>query len=252
MKYFTPAEDAYLIGTYATASAAAQAAHLGRTLSSVTQRRSRLLRSGKLDRTTRAGHRPWTEDEEARLELLLQNGASARRIAKKLGRTVSAIESHMATHGIRARALRRRVWSMAAVARLFDISEATVTTWIERKWLPAAKNGSRQAGYVIGDGAIKRIISLRLTWPAWEPKQLRDAYWRAFAEHTRSQAGGRWLTTAEVAQQFGYSKHSKCYWRQTGKLKGVGMTTYDGRIYYWSADFAGWRLVDRRITREAA
>lgn len=259
---FTPEEDAYLIETYATVPPIEQAAHLGRTYNSVSQRRSRLLHAGKLDVTKRAGHRIWTEDEAVLIELMLQNGSSVVRIASKLRRTVAAVESFMTVRKLRAKQLRQGVWTMTAVARLFGVSQATVATWIQRKWLRAQRNNAATrrrnrtarsaAHYLINDDAIQAIIERRETWPAWEPEFMGDANWKDYAEDVRRAAGGHWMTTWEVAQQFGYSRTTVKHWRETGKMTAITMIVYDGRYYYWSADFTHWRPVDRRVEREAA
>lgn len=259
---WTDEENTFLRQTHTTHTIAAQASALNRTYQSIAHQRRRL----GLAPTGRREYKLWTENDAVLIDLMLSSGSSVTFIARKLKRSVNAVHTYVRQKGWSIKAIRRspvaRVWTAIEVARLFGVSGAMVTVWIDRKWLRAVRNNAgaqqrrqrakrRAPQYLIHDEAIQALIERRETWPAWEPRAMTDAGWRSYAEEVRAAAGGRWLSTAEVAARMGYSVASVKYWRLRGKFAGVASTTYDGRHYYWSADLDDWQLSDRRVTKEA-
>lgn len=239
---WTSAEDQILIATHATCTVARQAAKLGRTLNSVRQRRARLQRQGLLPGTQRAYNRAWTDDEDAEAYALLAQGFSVPQVARRLKRTIGSIYDRQNILAARNQD-GAQVRSANAAAQLLGVSQPTLVSWIDRGWLRATRNrASARRGrksirpeYLITDDAIMLFIANRETWPAWEAKWIADPDWRAYADEQRRDAGGRWMTTKEIAYQLRVASTTVLDWYQRGTMAGVATVVYQHR-FFWSAD----------------
>lgn len=84
---------------------------------------------------------PWLDEEDKILEDLLESGASAHTIRKKLYerghvRSLTAIVTRVETLKL---SFNRDFWTATDVARMFDIDTKSILRWIEKGWLYAKR-----------------------------------------------------------------------------------------------------------------
>jgi hypothetical protein len=256
---YTTDEDRYLIRTHRSTPAVEQATHLGRSYGSVRLRRRKLMARGKIATTRRAANRVWSEDEKATVELLIQQGKGVTAIAREIDRAPTAIDDLLHRNGQTIEAMRNRrgarVRAAAEIARLFFVHTHTPPRWIRRGWLQAERNGAHVrhgvSHWLITDTALQAFIDLRESWVAWQPSQIRDPHWRAYAFAARGRANGEWLSIADVAQRYHVGVTTVGHWYASGQMAGIATVRYIHR-YFWSADIVGWQPRDRRIKGAAA
>lgn len=253
-RFYTAEDDGFLIETHATLSVAEQARHLGRSYKAVSERRRILTAQGQIDPTRRAVLRLWSSDDAVLVELMLQRGSSLTFVARKIGRSVSAIRHYLKRNSKTVTEYRAadNVRTAIDVARLFGVHPSSVPRWIRRGWLRARHNKAQRndrkrkkgaAQYLITDDDITAFVERRDAWFAWEPRHITDRDWREFAEECRTATGERWLTATEIAERWHYSPTTIRGYCRMGKVPGV----LYGRTYYvWSADVAAKEI------REAA
>lgn len=203
-------------------------------------------------------YRRWTEDDRALFDLMTQQGYGALDIARKLKCDVTRIYNY--SSGGKLIAARNqagaRVRSMEDIRRLFGVNKMSPTYWRQRGWLKARRNRaySHRIGkaerpqYLVSEDALMDFIQTRESWVAWECATMTDVTWRAYAEDVRRAAGGRWLTTKDMAARFGYDEKTPPEWRRRGILGGVALVKYGSALFFWSADVDQWTPpMERRI-----
>jgi hypothetical protein len=100
----------------------------------------------------------WTAAEERVLQELL--GAMPwRRLAKRLGRTVTAVKLHTKRMGLRKTT--QSGLTANSAAKLLGCDIHRVTTWIRLGWLPAARRGTDRLPVQGGDCYLIRPEALR-------------------------------------------------------------------------------------------
>jgi hypothetical protein len=234
---FTPEEDAHLIATYSTHTAREQAAHLERNYESVVQRRARLVAAGRIDPRTRAYMPRWTAQDDQEVIDMVETGKHPREVARKLGRTETAVKIRAKRH-LGGMTWLKNAWyapmSARDVARVFGLScSKRVVIWVERDWLKARKQGRKQAGtWRVSQDAILDFLACREGWMSWEPEHITDPDIRAEALRLRAEADGHWVRLTQWACRRGYAKSTPDNWIEKGLLSGIKW----GVWYVWSAD----------------
>lgn len=234
----TAAEEQHIIQTFATHTAREQAEALGVCYERVVRLRGRLAREGKIDFRQRCHRRPWSTDEDNLLCDMIQEGKSLRAIARKLGRTETAVLIRAKReHG--GMTWLKNAWfapmTLRDVARLFGLScSKRAAWWIQQGWLRGTRHGRRR-GYTwrVSQGAILDFLVVREVWMAWDPALMTDPDLRAEAVRLRAEAGGHWIKLATWAKDRGFSVKTGYKWVGAGLLSGV---KYNNHWYIWSAD----------------
>lgn len=180
---------------------------------------------------------PWTVNEEQQVIELLQAGVVGRSLERRTGRSVRAIRLFFNKRGITISDLRRDVGgcrTMLEVARLMNVPHQTVYDWIMAKELAQAGpvRRTREPHRYITDDALMTFLAYRPAWPDWEPNAMTDADWRGYAEEQRAVAGGRWLTTADIASRYHVAPGTVTGWIARGALVAMERKR---RYYVWSA-----------------
>jgi hypothetical protein len=260
-RFYTAEEDAYIIATVKTLRVRDQAAHLDRAPESIEYRRRALMHQGRLDIAQRARNRPWTEDEKALVDVMLQEGAGVPAIARKTKRTVDAIyrlasREHASIDTIRDRR-GARVRTAFETATFMGVSHGVVARWVSYGLLDAARNNARAkrfdhhprgaAHYLISDQALMRFVEQRTTWMAWTVDRMADTDWRAYAAQLRAEAGGVWVSLADVAKRYIVAYSTAARWRARGYMAELTAARYGHMYYFWSADLSRWQPPDYRF-----
>lgn len=237
--YWRPDEDEYLIRTYATLTGQQQADELQRDYGIVIDRRSLLIRAGRIDPHQRKVDPLWSKDEDAKLLELLTEGLPLARIATRLHRTHCAVMCRCKKIGgvpwLRRPKDGHQVRTIDEVAALFGSHEGQVHRWIDDGWLVAQQNRKKRGSHwLITDAALMDFIANRLTWFAWKAERITDPDWKAHALWERERARGRWLTTQQAGQRIGKSKTFVLRQIEAGKLPAIRHGQQ--RYYIWSAD----------------
>lgn len=262
-KAWTATEDTYLIETYASLTASAQAAQLQRSASSVYQRRYDLQRAGRLPQK----HRRWTADEDLEIVALAESGATLLQIMRQLGRTGLAIVRRLADLGTPLGVIRTqgilKTRSARQVAALLGTSSDIVRRWIRTGDLAAAKNGARMlysrvrrnrierqryrrrrtgrpkrysyqtAWFLVSDESLMVFLSERNNWMLVDPAKITDPEWRTFAEDARAQIEGEWWDAETLGRHIYLSaSHLR---KQFGQGVYPAVMRY-GCWYVWSTD----------------
>jgi excisionase family DNA binding protein len=160
----------------------------------------------------------WTRTDHTRLETLLEAGLSYAAAAKKLRRSVVALQ---------VKASRRRLTRGRAdailhardVERLLGIpNRMAATRWIRRGWLAATNTsaGHRPTWRITQEAMYAFLSDARYSF-AWHPALIPDPELRAWATRIRA-TQPRWLTTTEAAARLGVSVRLVSRWCQSGAL----------------------------------
>lgn len=190
-----------------------------------------------------AGLRPWTDEELQMAAEMLHEGWPTAKVARKLGRTVTALLQALSVAGIGVRELRSDPYASVraayAVALLFGADPVTVRRWTRLGWLKAQHDRRiPHSLWLITDDALMTFIETRDYWPYWAPERMTDADWRATAEEARRRAGGHWLRGVEVQQRFNICATTMLDWLRDGRFP-AGSYVYHSKplgYFFWSAD----------------
>lgn len=249
---WTPAETDFIVRTYATLTAAKQAARLpGRTRRAVLLKREQLLRAGTINAAERAHRAAWTDDQVQTVIEMLHDGLPLRKISKRIERSVPAIEIRIEQMGLTVREL-RQARSIHAVAALFGVGADTILrVWIKRGWLKvhvdrmsAAERRResrtttiRRPKMYVTDDHLMAFVADRRAWPFWEVRRMTDPDWRETAAECRAAAGGYWMSVHDVGRRYGYSASMVQGWIRLGALKATRLTN---AYFVWSTDLEDW------------
>lgn len=186
----------------------------------------------------------WTAEHLVTLRELIDEGYSYDEIAARLGRTRDAVEIKCKRAlGIRLLTTQARLTAQQ-VADLLGIgyNSKTVILWIQRGWLQA-RHGSRAAWRIAWNDLIA-FVARRDYWMAYDAHRIRDTALRVYVLRLQAEAGGRWMTTAEVATQLCVSRGVVEMWIRCGALPAVRSPSH--KFWIWSADLDGWVLPSER------
>lgn len=253
---FTPEQDAYLIATHGRLSIAEQATALGMPRKRVADRRSRLVRTGRLARADRHlgthPYRTWTDQEDQTVRDMLADGRSLAAIGQVIDRTPLAITLRLAARGKTVTQLRNpgdtAPLSLTAVAALFAVTSPVVRDWIRYGWLkptePIRRKRHPQGRRILfAVDVLLDFLAHQPTWFLWSAARMTDPDWRDEALRLRAQTPYEWLDSAALAARTGYAPHTVSIWFGEGRVPGA--IKY-GRYYVWSAHLEGWQAPQDR------
>lgn len=191
-------------------------------------RRRRLYHSPK--------RRDWFPWETDKLIQLVEAGYSYDQIAKKTGRTRTAVE-------LKCRRLNVRITTTPATLSAHDIAvllglgcSKTVASWIRIGWLPARNAGSAAKPlWRVQWEDLTDFMERHECWMAWRPERITDLALREWAHELRA-GQPRWLTAGEVARRLGVGRDTPHQWA-TKKL--IPATKY-GNLWFREDHVAGF------------
>jgi hypothetical protein len=219
MRFYTPDEIALLVQWHAEqVPLKEQAARLGRTHGDIAAKRQRLARRGLITIPPRSTRRPWTADDETKLERLLERGLSYAQIAKRLKRTQVAVVIYCKRRGTRLLTISGVLTANEAAAQLGLRCPKKVADWIARGWLKATNAGNADKSlWRIQDMDLLAFLENSDYWMPWDPAALTDPAFREWALEQR-QTGPEWITTGEAGRRLGYTNEAVCLWIAKGYL----------------------------------
>ena len=249
MSAYTPAEDAYIIAHYASATLRSIGEHLGRPWQCVQGRCDRLAQHGRLDKNQRYYQRPWTEEDE---DWLADNYGklSDAVVCAHLKRTRWAITVKAKRLGINRK---MAFWNASHVADLFGVDRKTITHWKDRGWLTARRSPITQGKHPIWhitEEEIERFIC-QLPW-AYDLALMRKGDFLTDLAKEVHQADP-WLTTSEAAKLAGVCAQTLNRWcnqeglpsKRRPKL-GTQAGPWQGLRMIRKTDLVAW-LAEKRV-----
>lgn len=158
----------------------------------------------------------WTPEEDARLDELTDAHMAESAIARRLGRTVAAIEHRRFDAGLdRPMTLG---WTAHQLEALFGVSEWAIRHWRTEGWLLTHPIGTGRI-QLADEEDVVAFLDDADHWPEWEPENLSDDRLRAYARDLRR--GVSFLTPSEVGRALGLSDGA-VYWHiHRGSIRAV-------------------------------
>lgn len=165
-----------------------------------------------------AGAKLWTPELIGHLEELLGRGMTDREAGSRLGLTPSAIADARRRYGVARRD--QVLMTTSHVAALLGCAQPTVAAWAQRGWLPGLHRRGRggKPQWLFREAHLQRFLEDPRHWHRWQPADIPDAAWRAWAERLRG--GVRFLTCDEAAARMSCSRWTIRHWVRSGRLTG--------------------------------
>lgn len=180
------------------------AAEMDLTYAQVKRQRQVLYHAGRIQRLGRPDRRRWTPDEVMELQDLVDRGLSVQQIARRLKRSVNAIDIKATPQ--RARISRRNRSDVATyreVARIFGFSGSKITAkWVRQGWLKSVRGRQARRGHHF----VRRLdlwsfVENPEAFVAWDAERITDPDLQAYALEQRAKHP-RWLSVGEVARRY--------------------------------------------------
>lgn len=185
-----------------------------------------------------AKRRDWTHDQVEHLVTLLDKGHDYDTIARRLGRTRTAIV--VKTKRLRCKMTKRpTVLDGRTIQHLLGLGcSKQVAHWIKigalkGKARRCVGRTKRRIWAVLWDD-LMAFLRDRRYWMAWEAERITDTDLRT--EMLAMRSCGRWLRIGEVARRFCVTVKAVYQWIRWGWLNA---RRYDNH-YVWSEDLEGW------------
>ena len=158
----------------------------------------------------------WTNESLLDLEDLLAAGATDQAVARRLGRTVTAVRVARKRYGVPCR--RRLIMTQRGVARLMGIGGGkTVSRWIQEGGLrsrPGASLGNGRERYVTREQLLA-FLEDPAHWHIWSPERITDPGLRAWAADERTAV---YLRPGEVGRRLHVQHRTVNTWIRIGLL----------------------------------
>lgn len=234
---WTEAELGAAATAYADGASVAEiAAWLGRPSGAAVRT---MLRTRGVIVPERSRQPDWTEEDDLNLETWFREGKSRAVIARRLGRTETAVRVRLKRVAIRVgfSLVQARPWTMRQLALLMGVDNKTVTVWCDQGGLrftwgwrtpavgPEGPRAHRGRVRLISEQALTDWMEDPNTWHLWRVDRITDEGWREHAEGVRFDAD--WLTVGEVADMVGVAIHTVNQWIHKGLFDPRG--SGDGR-----------------------
>ena len=174
--------------------------------------------------TTHYG-RHWTQQEDWELRNLIDQNLSIDIIAKRLHRTVLAVQKRLNDHGIQRIHRNNSIYTVAQVGRILQVGIYCITRWIDHKLLKAKRIPRRKDKKSQSPRSFYRIDSLDLYdfladprhWHLYRVADITDEFLRRdlVAVHRETP---RWLYINDIAERYGVSLGGVRHWCNLGKI----------------------------------
>lgn len=185
-----------------------------------------------------AARRDWTHDQIDMLVTLLDKGLDYTAIARRLGRTRTAIQVKVKRLGC-AMTKRPTVLVAREVAAVLGLRCAKkVVDWIGRGWLRGKARGTNgRPIWAVQWDDLMAFLQNRMYWMAWRAEDITDRDLRAEMIALRAHQP-RWLTPGEVAHRYCVDDRAVNAWVRKGYVPAQRY----GNWWIWEADLQGWVL----------
>lgn len=195
-----------------------QARRLGKKPTALVHTIRRFQAAGDLPKRGVGTGRPWTEDDVARFEVMIDEGRSYDWIARKLRRSRTGVI-------LKARRLGHRVTTTDATlsardaARILGLGcSKTVVRWIVEHGLPARNAGTKQKPlWRITPDTLVAWLERPEHWMMYDPVLITDPFVRDQLARLRP-ATPYWLPIGEAARQLGVTHEAVNTWIANGLL----------------------------------
>lgn len=164
------------------------------------------------------GTRNWTPAQVEAVNAGIERGESYAVIAKRIGRTTTAV--HVWTKRNIESVRAQRPMSARDVHRLMGMCEdgKWAPTMIRRGWLKAQRGfiAGRSRVWVVTEEALLAFLGNPEHWHTWNPNRVRRADLRAWALETRTE---RFFTIGQVARRYVVTTAAVAAWIDRGELE---------------------------------
>ena len=174
--------------------------------------------------TTHYG-RHWTQQEDWELRNLVDQNLSIDIIAKKLHRTVQAVQKRLNDHDIQRIHRNNSVYTVAQVGRILQVGIYCITRWIDHGLLKAKRIPRRKDKKSQSPRSFYRIDSLDLYdfladprhWHLYRVADITDEFLRRDLVGVHRETP-RWWYINDVAERYGVSLGGVRHWCNLGRI----------------------------------
>jgi len=152
--------------------------------------------------------RHWTEEETRRLVDATDRYVPVTTLAKRLGRTVEAVEARRIR--VACDSYQDRSWTRNRLIELFGVGEVRVHAWVAAGFFRIRRPGEQQVRRLIDSEDLLAFLADPTFWHEWDAEALTARWLRELAIEQRG--GERWLSVEEAAQCLAVSPGA-VYWR---------------------------------------
>lgn len=174
--------------------------------------------------TTHYG-RYWTQQEDWELRNLIDQNLSIDIIAKRLHRTVQAVQKRLNNHDIQRIHRNNSIYTVAQVGRILQVGIYSITRWIDQGLLKAKriprrkdnKKGQSRSFYRIDSFDLYDFLADPRHWHLYRVADITDELLRRdlVAVHRETP---RWWYINDVAERYGVSLGGVRHWCNLGKI----------------------------------
>ena len=174
--------------------------------------------------TTHYG-RHWTQQEDWELRNLVDQDLHIDVIARKLHRTVQAVQKRLNDHGVQRIHKNRHIYTVAQVGHILQVGIYCITRWIDHKLLKAKriakrkdkKSQSPRSFYRIDSWDLYDFLADPRHWHLYRVADITDEFLRRdlVAVHRETP---RWLYINDIAERYGVSLGGVRHWCNLGKI----------------------------------
>lgn len=233
----TEAEQAQILAwSQAGIGPAEQARRLGRRPTELVHYRSTLRAAGLIPSLGKGPGRDWGQDEISQLIDLVDKGFSYAHIARRLGRTETAVILKAKRIGYRLLHTRAAL-TCREIGDLLGLGcQKTAAKWIGRYGLKARNGGTKQKPiWRVQWEDLCAWLEDPAHWMAYDPARCTSPPLREHLVEIR-QGQPRWLTPGQVAQRYSVGWGTVKQWVEKGFLPA---TRY-GNWWIRESDLNGW------------
>jgi len=174
--------------------------------------------------TTHYG-RHWTQQEDWELRNLVDQNLSIDIIAKKLHRTVLAVQKRLNDYNIQRIHRNNSIYTVAQVGRILQVGIYCITRWIDHKLLKAKRIPRRKDKKSQSPRSFYRIDSLDLYdfladprhWHLYRVADITDEFLRRDLVGVHRETP-RWLYINDIAERYSVSLGGVRHWCNLGRI----------------------------------
>lgn len=243
MRRYTPEDDHFIVETNAAISAKEQARRLGRSYTSIKDRRSQLIRRGLLDITKRACSRPFTPDELILIRSEI-GYTPTHIIARRIGRTMHAIVDRAGCDGLYPENIAKRADGLSTqdVYQYLGVDRKSIYVWVASgqlhgtKRLSAVREGSKRAVWTFSYDEVERF--LRDGGALYKMRPVRG--WRGIYEEARQALMARLIVRSDLIRLLHVTGGAIYHWQEREGFPQTARTGTQGAAYYDRSAVRTW------------
>lgn len=160
----------------------------------------------------------WTLHDLDELDEMLHQGKRDTEIARRLGRTVAAIQVIRKRRGLGS--VTGATLNARKAGRLLGKDNSVISAWCQRGWLVAHRSVKRGNNWqwCVGEDDLLVFLADSRYWMCWDADAIAEAGLREWAREVRTFA---WVPVADVARHFCVCVNTARGWVARGLLPGV-------------------------------